>query len=148
MCLSKFFGTSKPSYPSDWVKAEAIKYQDGILTIDLRPPMLNVPVSKPPIIWWPEIPDTGSMLPVFGKGNNNFLAQWENPTDQKAALDFAKEGDIAVYRTARLYAIHRIKQKILGLVRKWKFRGDNNPVDDPDTPTDSEMQWFALGQLN
>mgnify|MGYP001577338382 CR=1 FL=1 len=147
MCLSKLFGGTKPKSPSDWLREDAMSYNEdtGILTVDLN--KMNVQLEMPPRLWYPPIPDTGSMLPVFGAGNNNLLIWGRTPNDQKALLDFAKAGDIAVYRTDRFYAIHRIKKKIVGTVRKWIFRGDNNTVDDPDAASDEQLQWVSLGTL-
>ena len=146
--LGKLFGVSKPPHPSDWVRAGAMEYDSatGILIIDFWKG-LNVSLDEPPNMWIPEIPDTGSMLPVFGKGNNNLLLSGKNPSDHQKLIDFAKEGDIAVYRTAKFYAIHRIKRIAFGVIKKYIFRGDNNGVDDPDAALPEEIQYVAVGMI-
>ena len=146
--ILKFFtGTIERPSPSDMVKREAITSDaDAVVTIDLK--RLNIPLSRSPKIWVPDIPDTNSMDGVFDLGNNNILISCDNPADQDILVSSLRVGDIAVYRTATIYAIHRIiKIAHDGQGKYFRFKGDNNAVADPDKIRVNQVFYVSVGTI-
>lgn len=147
MCwLDKLFGVSgveRPS-PGDWVKEDAIaKWAESIAWQDL-----NVVLSQKPKLWIPMIPDTNSMDGVFDYGNNNILIAGTNEDDHKKIIDFIKVGDIAVYRTPDIYAIHRVVKIGNDAQGKYfKFKGDNNTIEDAGLIRENQIEWVSVGVI-
>jgi len=150
MCwLSKILtGTVERPSPQDIVKERAIVADGDAAKVVIDLTQLNIPFTKLPKVWIPSIPDTNSMDGVFDSGNNNILIAGTDATNQKALVDFIKVGDIAVYRTARMYAIHRVIKIDSDKDGKYfRFKGDNNAVADPDKVRESEIQWLSIGTV-
>jgi len=151
--ILKFFtGTIERPSPGDWVKpAGIIDEGGGVLTIDLH--HLNIPFGTVhpggiPKVWIPYIPDTNSMDGTFDFGNNNILIHYEDPADQAIMVSMLRVGDIAVYKTETMYAIHRIIK--MGHDDKGKyftFKGDNNASVDPDRVRNSQIKYVSIGVI-
>ena len=146
--LKRLFGTFEQPSPSDIVPKGSINQYDieGKVEINLR--KLNIPFTEPPKVWIPDIPNTNSMDPAMDYGHNNILIAGADEENQSIMVDFVKVGDIAVYRTARLYAIHRIAR--IGNDDQGKyfiFKGDNNPVADPDRVRENQILWLCIGTI-
>jgi len=154
MCFSNLFKPKKweiPS-PSDIVPKDSISIIDTNVVIDLT--KLNIPFTKSPKIWIPDIPDTGSMDPNFDSEHNNILIQGADEPNQKILVDWLAEQtekefhNIAVYNNNHLYAIHRV----IGVAydkegRYFTFKGDNNPTNDPYPVRDFHIQWVSIGTI-
>ena len=148
MCwLSKFFtGTIERPSPSDIVPASSVQIIENSIVVNLT--NLNIPFTQPPKVWLPPLPDTNSMDPEMDNGHNNILIAGVDEADQKKLVDFLQVGDIAVYRSPRMYAIHRIVEKGEDEQgRYFRFKGDNNAVKDPDLVRDNEIQWLCIGTI-
>ena len=150
--LKLFIGTIERPSPSDWVKPNGITSDaDAVVTIDLK--RLNVPLSRPPKVWIPYIPDTNSMDGVFDYGNENILISCDTfddigREDQQRLIDALRVGDIAVYRTSTMYAIHRIIKIAHDDKGKYfRFKGDNNAVADPDKVRVNQVQYVSVGVI-
>jgi len=160
--LTKLF--SKPSplelSPSDWVKSEGIKAVDNNVVVDIS--KLLVKMSKPPKVWIPPIPCTGSMLPNFSHEHNNILIAGSTKSDHAKIIDHLQVGDIAVYRIMAnpsddpadfskphvLYAIHRIIRVDTDSVGKfYRFKGDNNSMRDPYKVYPHNILWVSIGTI-
>ena len=162
MCwLKELFtaGMDKPS-PSDIVPRSSITTIDSNIVVSLA--KLNIPLTKTPKIWIPEIPDTNSMDGIFDFGHNNILIAGADKKEQKILVDSLMVGDIAVYRimqnpddkpedfskSHKSYSIHRIIE--IGSDnegRYFKFKGDNTPVKDPYEARDSNILWVSIGTI-
>ena len=147
MCfLSRFFGTVERPSPQDWIPRSGIIPSDGKVIIDLL--QLSLELDETPGVWIPEIPNTNSMDGLFDIGNNNILIAGSNAQDQTKLVDFLKVGDIAVYKTDTMYAIHRIveiKEDKEG--KYFRFKGDNNPVKDSGRVREYEILWVSIGTI-
>jgi len=152
MCwLNKLFKPSgaERASPSDWVLKNSITVSNGVVTIDLN--KLNVSLSKTPLVWVPEIPDTNSMDGAFDSGNNNILIAGANPDDHKKIIDFINVGDIAVYESRNPYfplIIHRIIE--IGQDGQGKyfiFKGDNNNAPDTGKVREPQIKYFSIGTI-
>ena len=150
MCwLSKFFtGTIERPSPSDIIQETGIIADNfgAKIIIDLR--QNNIGLVNQPKVWIPPIPDKNSMDGAFDIGNNNILIAGADEADQKRMIDFINVGDIAVYRTATFYAIHRVVE--IGNDEQgkfYRFKGDNNPVRDPEKIRENEIKWLSLGVI-
>ena len=146
MCwLSKLFtGTIERPSPSDWLPEADVKAWADTLPWN----KLNVQLGKKPKIWVPMIPDTNSMDGVFDIGNNNILIAGANKADHALIVNALIVGDIAVYRTASIYAIHRIVE--IGQDKQgkfYRFKGDNNSVKDPGKVRENEIEWVSIGTI-
>ena len=140
--------------PSDIVPLAGI-YHDGqgIATVDLR--KLNIGLRLPPQVWIPEIPDTGSMDPVFDAGNNNILIAGQDAGDHLLITRAVQVGDIVVARIppdynepAQYYVIHRVWQ--MGMDDQgiyYILKGDHNPVDDGIKVRPEELLWLSVGTI-
>ena len=133
-----FVWSPEVSSPSDIVPRDGIYYNgDGLLTVDLR--KMYIELDKPPSVWIPDIPDTGSMDPVFDSEHNNILISGQTLEDHEKIVKSIKLGDIVVARIppdyalpSTYYVIHRV----------WKIgqdydsgiyyilKGDHNQGDD------------------
>ncbi len=149
MCwLSRLFGTSgieRPS-PSDWITEDGIKEWVIYLPWD----KLNVKFTQLPKIWMPAIPDTNSMDGAFDVGNNNILIAGSNESDQKNLIDYLSVGDVAVYESDGAYPliIHRIVRIDTDNQGKYfKFKGDNNAVEDTGKVRESQIKWISIGVI-
>ena len=149
MCwLGKLFGQSgieRPS-PSNIVKEENITVDGNKIIISLE--NLAIPLTKTPKVWIPMIPDTNSMDGVFDAGNNNMLISGTCPEDQQLLVSALVVGDVAVYKTETMYAIHRIIE--MGEDKEGRyfhFKGDNNSGKDPDKVRDNQIQWVSIGVI-
>jgi hypothetical protein len=101
-----------------------------------------------PKVWIPMIPDTNSMDGCFDYGNNNILIAGADSIEHKKLIDFIKVGDIAVYRSPSIYAIHRIVE--IGNDKEGKyfrFKGDNNSIMDKDKVRESQIEWVSIGTI-
>lgn len=149
MCkwLNSLFGTTteKPS-PSDILPTQGIQVAGNTILLNLG--CLNIPLTKPPKVWIPEIPDTNSMDGAFDIGHNNLLIAGATEEDQKVIVNFIKVGDVVVYLHPHFYAIHRIVE--IGNDadgRYFIFKGDNNPTHDPYRVRDEHIQWLSIGTI-
>ena len=141
-----FAGTVEVPSSSDIVPESSIIQSYNAITINLA--RLNIPFTEMPKVWIPSIPDTNSMDPGFDFNHNNILIAGANEVDQKLLVDFISVGDIAVYKTATIYAIHRIVGMGYDNQGKYfKFRGDNNYASDPDRVRENELQWLCIGTI-
>ena len=147
MCfLSRLFGTFERPSPGDWVPSVAISVSDDKIIIDLK--RLNLGLDETPIVWIPEIPDTNSMDGVFDIGNNNILIAGRNDADQEKLVESLRVGDIAVYKTPSMYAIHRIVEiNEDGEGKYFRFKGDNNASKDPDKVRPNQVTWVSVGTI-
>ena len=142
--ISRLFGTYERPSPSNWLPENAVRAWADALPFD----KLKVKLSQKPKIWLPMIPDTNSMDGAFDIGNNNILIAGTTPADHAKLVGGLEAGDIAVYRTARLYAIHRIVQVGSDNLGKfYRFRGDNNPCADPDRVRENQVLWVSIGTI-
>ena len=156
MCLEwlkSLFGSSgseKPS-PSDIVPRDSIVQTDGYFIIDLN--RLNIPFTKLPKTWIPEIPDTNSMDGAFDYGNNNLLIAGADEENQRILINFLKVGDVAVYQVSDSpITIHRIVDRIVEIGtdkqgRYFIFKGDNNAKKDPYIVRDADIKWLSIGVI-
>ena len=164
MCwLSRLLGIGKSPLelsPSDWLPIEAIKATDGKVIIDLNKFLTGL--SKPPKVWIPPVPSTGSMLPNFGHEHNNILVAGATDADHWKIIDHLQVGDIAVYRimenlndspadyskTHIFYAVHRIVEVDSDSIGKYyRFKGDNNSVKDPYKVYPHNILWASIGVI-
>lgn len=148
--LKLFTPTGEIPSPSDIVPETSIgaSVSDAGAMVSINLARLNIPFTKIPKVWIPPIPDTNSMDGIFDYGNNNILIAGADEVDQRVLIDFIKVGDIAVYRTTKVYAIHRIVE--IGNDKKgryFRFKGDNNAVKDPDFVRDNEIEWLSVGVI-
>lgn len=142
--LKLFTGTVERPSPGDWMQESAV--QTWATTLPWQD--LNVPLSQKPKIWVPMIPDTNSMDGVFDFGNNNILIAGADADDHKKLIDNLLVGDIAVFRTPTMYAIHRISGiDTDGNGKYFKFKGDNNASTDPDKVRDFQIEWISIGVI-
>lgn len=114
--------------PNDWVKRDQIDYDDGLLTIKLKP---NVKIFS--------LADTDSMDGLMDIGHNVIA------TD---CFDRAKlaVGDIVIYQIYFTKIVHRIVEITMdGDVRRYRCRGDNNVNIDPYSLRDLHIQYLVLG---
>ena len=143
-------GQDRPS-PQDWLPASAITYLEdtGKLVIDLT--KLNVPLSLPPKVFYPGIVSR-SLDPVVDiKGNLVYIAG-RSLADHQRLIDALIVGDIVAYRfpadntkPATAYISHRIVQ--IGtdnLGKFFKFKGDNNSLNDPFTVREENLKWINI----
>uniref|UniRef100_A0A6M3LKR8 Putative peptidase n=1 Tax=viral metagenome TaxID=1070528 RepID=A0A6M3LKR8_9ZZZZ len=148
MCwLSKFFkGTVERLSPADWLPEDVVRtWADSIPWQSLK---LGVQLSQKPKIWVPMIPDTNSMDGVFDYGNNNILIAGANEADHAIIVANIIEGDIVVYRTKSIYAIHRVVEIGYDAQGKYfRFKGDNNFSADPGKVRESEIEWVSIGVI-
>ena len=145
--LSKFFrGTVERLSPSDWLpKSAVITWAEFLPWKSLN---IGTQLSTRPKIWIPMIPDTNSMDGVFDFGNNNILIAGASQSDHKIIVANISEGDIAVFRTASIYAIHRVIKIGNDTHGKYfRFKGDNNFSTDPDMVRESEIEWVSIGVI-
>ena len=145
--LGKFLvpGQERPS-PSDIVPRCNIVVGGDEVTINLY--NLNIPLAHTPRVWVPMIPDTNSMDGAFDFGNNNILIAGATSPDHKALVEYLSVGDIAVYNNDKIYAIHRIVK--IGHDEEgkfFKFKGDNNPTNDPWVVRPNHVQWVSIGTI-
>jgi hypothetical protein len=159
--MFKKSAVERPS-PSDIVPRKSIEFYEtlGHVVIDIS--RLNIPFTKPPKVWIPEIPDTNSMDGTFDYGHNNILIKGTNSKNQRIMRDFLKAGDVAVYRIMqnwqdkptdfskphRFYAIHRIveiSEDANG--RFFRFKGDNNASPDPFRVYDDNILYLSIGTI-
>ena len=145
--FSKLFtGTIERPSPSDWLPQDAFSGVNNLLTIDLS--KLKVKLSQPPRVWIPMIPDTNSMDGAFDFGNNNILIAGGNEDDHAKLIEGLGVGDIAVYHTAKVYAIHRIVKISSDSQGKfYRFKGDNNPTLDPEKVRIKEIEYVSVGTI-
>lgn len=134
--------------PSRWFPGEAISIQDGVISLDAR--KLFVPLSRPPEVWAPGMPNTGSMDPVMDYGNSAILVRGTTQQDQAALVAFLRVGDKATFvkPDGSATILHRITHIELTSAGKFfRFRGDNNPVDDPYRVPAAAITHVSLGVL-
>ena len=151
--ILKFFtGTIERPSPSDLVKREAITDDaDAVVHIDLK--QLTIPHTRTAKVWIPDIPDTNSMDGYFDAGNHNILISYDTSDatgklDQEVLIACLRVGDIAVYRTATIYAIHRIVKIDFDREGKYyRFKGDNNSVADPDKVRADQIKYVSVGVI-
>ncbi len=133
--------------PSDMLPEGSIKLQGNALIVFLN--SLNIPFTLPPQVWYPGVPDTDSMDPVFDIGHNNILIKGADAYNQQILIDFIKPGDIAVYNYLGMYVIHRIiAERNNKGIREFKFKGDNNSRPDPYWVPFEYVTWVSLGILH
>ena len=144
--IFKSSGKERPS-PSDWLPQDAIEnWVKDLPWEKLRVGFLGL--SQEPKVWIPMIPDTNSMDGVFDYGNNNILIAGNIPEDHLKIINALMVGDIAVYKTAKTYAIHRIVDiGNDGLGRYYRFKGDNNAVKDPERVRVYNIDWISIGTI-
>jgi len=147
--IIRFFqGTVERPSPSDIIPKQNISFDEneGCIKISLR--NINIPLTKEPVVWYPDIPDTNSMDGVFDYGNNNILIAGADEIDHKILIDNLMVGDIAVFRTPTMYAIHRIIEiDTDGEGRYFRFKGDNNASTDLGRIRDSQIEWISVGVI-
>ena len=144
--LKLFTGTIERPSPGDWLPVTAIKVVDSDIIIDLS--KLNVKLKAIPKVWVPMIPDSNSMDGVFDIGNNNILIAGWTKADHAKLVETLIVGDIAVYRTALIYAIHRIVEIGSDSQGKfYRFKGDNNAMRDPGKVRENEIEYISIGTI-
>ena len=136
--------------PSDIIPQSAIQHSGNKIIIDLDS-VLITGLTRLPEVWIPHIPDTGSMDPVMDSEHNNILIRGQNDADQIVIVDWLfnqPPGNIAVYRTARIYAIHRVIAKGDDELGDYLiFKGDNNRIEDPDLVRREDVRYISLGTI-
>jgi len=142
-----FLGTVDIPSPSDIIQPTGIIADEyaGKVIVDLRQNNIGLDKLK---VWIPTIPDTNSMDPNFDHEHNNILIAGADEANQKKLVDFLKIGDIAVYRSPRMYAIHRIVD--IGEDDKgiyFIFKGDNNYARDLYKVRTKEILWISSGTI-
>ena len=142
--LKMLSGTIERPSPGDWVSEPDVQsWAESFPWLGL-----NVHLAERPKIWVPMIPDTNSMDGVFDYGHNNILIAGSNDDDHQALVAHLVVGDIAVYRTSSIYAIHRIIE--IGddaAGRYYRFKGDNNSTKDPEKIRESQIEWVSIGTI-
>jgi len=141
-------GTIDVPSPSDIVPKANIIHWEIKNNVEINLNELNIPFTKPPKVWIPEVPDTNSMDPGFDFGHNNILVAGIDEKNQKVMVDFLKVGDIAVAQSDKFYFIHRIVE--IGIDsegRYFRFKGDNNYAQDPYKVRDTHIKWLAIGTI-
>ncbi len=136
--------------PSDIIPREAITIEGKKVIIDTEKMSIGL---KDYSIWIPEIPSTGSMKPNFGEGNNNILIYPNSEEDKEKLASWlwweTKHGkdNVAVYQGYRSI-IHRcIKVAYDRFGRYFKFRGDNNLIQDPKKVRDKDILAISIGSI-
>lgn len=142
--------------PSDIVPLAGIYHDgEGVVTVDLR--KLNIEgLSSYPSVWIPEVPDTGSMDPVFDAESNNILIAGRTPEDRARIARAVKLGDIVVahdppgenIREGDYYVIHRVWQigsDELGVY--YVLKGDHNTTDDGVKVRPEGILWLSVGTI-
>lgn len=131
------------------------------LTIDFR--VLNIPFTKPPIVWGVvDIPNTNSMDGAYDAGNNAHLIQPADTENQKIMVGWiadqwlSTEGKLTadcIYRVpadltipAALYRFHRlVKVGFDDKGRYFKFKGIRTALVDPVRVRDNEILYLGGG---
>ena len=128
--------------PGDWIPQEVVRgWVKGLGWEFLG-------LVYAPEVWVPMIPDTNSMDGTFDLGNNNILISGETESDQQKLIDRLQVGDIAVYRNARQYSVHRIIEIGNDTGGKYFiFKGDNNHSPDIDRVREEEIKWISVGVI-
>ena len=152
----------KEKSPGDWLAKESITWYETAGAVEINLSGLLPGLSKPPKVWIPPIPGTGSMLPNFNHEHNNILVAGVDKDDHARLIDHLQVGDIAVYRIIyspdgdpanfsyahRFYAIHRIvKIDRDEQGRYFRFKGDNNTSKDPYKVRDKNILWVSIGTI-
>lgn len=110
---------------------------------------LNIPFTRPPVVWIPSVPNTNSMDPVFDEGNNCILIRGADEENQRILVDFIKVGDIVVWAESETkLVIHRVVK--IGRDSKgrfFRFKGDNCWFQDPWIIRDSDIRWLSVGVI-
>lgn len=159
MCFKKILSKSavERSSPSDILPQDAIGIVQGefVNSIELDLYKLNIPFTKPPKVWIPGIPDTGSMDPGMDAEHNNILIAGDTVAQQQILRDWLEvqpAGNIVVYRidesNKQMYAIHRIvkvERDKEGI--KYTLKGDNNNKNDPYPVRSEHIQWLSIGVI-
>jgi len=157
--LRKFFmGTVDVPSPSDIVPRESIYHLEntGMVHIDLN--RLNIPLTKPPRVYIPSVPNTDSEDPIFDIGHNTILIAGADEEDHRILIEWLAEqwrqnprtaANIIVYQMDGGYPyIHRIVamgEDAEG--RYWRLRGDNNFRRDPYKVRDRHIRWLCIGTI-
>ncbi len=144
-------GGERPS-PSDILPRTAISFDptDNTLLIDLQ--KLVIPFIKKPRVWYPSIPDTGSMDPVYDAGHNVIYIQGAMPEDQQALINWLGDqppGNIVVGgqpgSTDLGWVTHRVfKVGADEDGRTWQLKGDNSAIPDPYVLRDVDIHWVGI----
>lgn len=147
--------------PSDIVRDDQVislftggtVYHDGVHW-RIRRDVFNIPLAEDMKLWVCSIPDTNSMDPVFDAGHKNLYVWPTNHADKNQLRNWMVEQynagnrDIAVYRNATTYAVHRISRITMDKTgRRWYFKGDNNAREDSGYARDSEIEWLYIGTI-
>ncbi len=143
--------TREQPSPTDILPVSALVLMGSHISIDLA--QLAIPFTKPPRVWVPSIPDTGSMDPVFDAGNNNFLIAGDGPDEMQVLRDWLgtqPAGNVVVNRrrSDNRLIIHRIvkkEQDELGL--SYTLRGDNNARNDSQVVRSEDIEWISIGTI-
>ena len=149
--FKKLFTVDVPS-PSDIVPHAGIIHWATDNKVEVALKKLNIPFNKSVKVWIPSIPDTGSMDPIMDAEHNNILIAGADEGEHRILLHWLSQqppGNIVVYRIPdKIYAIHRIvKVEHDDEGVKYTLRGDNNPVADPYTVRDANIEWLCIGTI-
>jgi hypothetical protein len=120
-------GSSSKPQPGDRVSYENIQTTNHDVDIEIENPVIVA------------VANTGSMLPTFGENANLIEIVPKSSSELKL-------GDIASYQNGNDVIVHRIVE--LGNDDQgWyaKFKGDNNPFNDPDKVRWSQMKRLVVG---
>ncbi len=145
--LKSLFGVSgvERASPSDFIPEQAV-----IAWVDYLPyESMNIGLKQKPKVWIPMIPDTNSMDGVFDYGNNNILIAGADEADHKTLIDFISVGDVAVYQASNggliIHRIVKIDNDSSG--KYFRFKGDNNIIEDSDKVRENQIQWVSIGTI-
>jgi len=148
MCFWKSSSPDEKLSPSDIMHPDGILHMSETNEVVIRLEKLNIGLKKPPKVFIPGIPDTGSMDPVFDAEHNNILIAGADDDDHYRLICFIKPGDIIVYELPGVCIIHRVvKIEQDGKGRKFICKGDNNPRNDSHEIRDENVKWLSIGTI-
>ena len=143
--LSRLFGTWERPSASDILPRDSITHLQTSNKIEIDLNQILIPFTKPPMVWIASIADTNSMDPGFDFEHNVILVRGVDEENQNILLNFIKVGDVVVYQSPQMFAIHRIvKIEHTRNGREYTLRGDNNSANDPYPVFDNYIQWLAV----
>jgi len=150
--ISGMFGVAieRPS-PSDILPWEALTYYEVGNKVEINLWRLPFSMTEQPNVRFCALANTGSMDPVMDAEHNSILIAGKKPADHQLLVDwlFAQEpGNIAVYETLNLRAIHRVVSKGIDKDGEYlRFKGDNNPVMDSSKVRKQHIEWVSIGVI-
>lgn len=143
-----FGGTVERPSPSDVLPKDSITHFQTSNKVEIDLGKLLVPFTKKPMVFIASIEDTNSMDPGVDFQHNVLLVCGVDEENQRILLDFIKVGDVVIYNSPQLFAMHRIVRiDHTSSGRRYTLKGDNNPRNDPTPVLDEHIQWLAVGVI-